>query len=230
MRNYLAGAGIAALLGLTSYAAWWLYDLGKLRGVDELGILRTKHAVLEKRHAKFVHDNVTLREQVAILERSSQIDKQAAQEVKADLGQLEEELQAAREEIEFYRGIISPGDVKSGLRIHRFTLEEGPVHGEYHYDLVLTQLKRNEKHISGVVDWVISGVMLGEPGEIALAGVTKPAVEQLKFRFRYFQDLAGTIILPEGFEAEKVVLKVKPDGKGKPEPVEQTFDWPGPGS
>ena len=230
MRNYLAGAGIAALLGLTSYAAWWLYDLGKLRGVDELGILRTEHAVLEKRHAKFVDDNDSLREQVAILERSSQIDRQAAQDVKADLGRLEDELQAAREEIEFYRGIISPGDVKSGLRIHRFTLEEGAADGEYHYDLVLTQLKRNERYVSGVVDWVISGVMLGEPGELALAGVTNPAVKQLKFRFRYFQDLAGTITLPEGFEAEKVVLKIKPEGKGKPEPVEQAFDWPGPDS
>ena len=227
MRNYLAGAGIVALLGLTSYAAWWLYDLGKLRGVEALGVLRTEHAVLKKQHAKYVDDNANLREQVAILERSSQIDKQAAQEVQADLGQLQEDLQAAREEIEFYRGIISPGDVKSGLRIHQFTLEAGTVHGEYHYDLVLTQLKRNERHVSGVVDWVISGMMLGEPGELALAGVTNPAVKQLKFRFRYFQDLAGTIILPEGFEAEHVVLKVKPEGKGKPEPVEQTFDWPG---
>jgi hypothetical protein len=230
MRNYLAGAGFAVLVGLVSFVAWWLYDLGKLRGNDELGVLRTEHAVLEKRHAKFVHDNGTLREQVAILERSSQIDKQAALDVKADLGQLEEELQAAREEIEFYRGIISPGDVKSGLHIHRFTLEAGTSPGEYHYDLVLTQLKRNERHVSGVVEWVISGLMLGESGEIALAGVTNPSVEQLKFRFRYFQDLAGTITLPEGFEAEKVVLRVKPEGKGKPAPVEQTFNWPGSGS
>ena len=60
----------------------------------------------------------------------------------------------------------------------------------------------------------------------ALAGVTNPPVKQLKFRFRYFQELAGTITLPEGFEAERVILSIKPGGKGKSEPVKKTFDWP----
>ncbi|MEN8762732.1 MAG: DUF6776 family protein, partial [Thiogranum sp.] len=171
-----------------------------------------------------------LRERVAILERSSQIDQQAAQDVKADLGQLEMELQAAREEIEFYRGIVAPGDVQSGLRIHRFSLESGTGAGEYHYDLVLTQLKRNDRLVTGVVEWKIAGLMFGEPGELALAGVTNPAVRQLKFRFRYFQELAGKITLPDGFEPEQVILNVVPEGKGKPPPVRKVFDWYAPDS
>jgi hypothetical protein len=221
---------VIAGLGIALFAAWWLYDLGKLRGVDGLAALRTEHAMLEKRHERLLEDATLLREKVAILDRSSQIDRQAALDVKADLGQLEEELQAAREEVEFYRGIVAPGDVQSGLRIHRFALEEGSAVGEYHYDLVLTQLKRNDRYVKGVVDWKITGLMVGEKGELALAGVTSPSVKQLKFRFRYFQGLAGTITLPEGFEAEKVILSIQPEGKGKPPTVEQTFDWPQPGS
>jgi len=221
---------VLASLGIALFAAWWLYDLGKLRGVDELAGLRTAHAMLEKRYKKLLKGDVALREKVAILERSSQIDRQAALDVKADLGQLEEELQAVREEVEFYRGIVAPGDVPSGLRIHRFTLEEGVVPGEYHYDLVLTQLKRNDHYVTGIVDWKISGSMLGEQGKLALAGVTNPPVKQLNFRFRYFQALAGKITLPEGFEGEKVILIIKPEGKSKPSPVEQAFDWPEPGS
>ena len=221
---------MVAGLGAALFAAWWLYDLGKLRGVDELAGLRTEHAILKKRYGKLYKDAAQLREQVAILERSSKIDHLAALDVKADLGQMEEELQAAREEIEFYRGIVAPGDVQPGLRIHRFTLEEGTAPGEYHYDLVLTQLKHNDRYITGVVDWKISGSMLGEQGELALAGVTNPPARQLNFRFRYFQDLSGQITLPEGFEAERVILSIKPEGKGKLPPVEQAFDWPEPGS
>jgi len=217
-------------LGIALFAAWWLYDLGKLRGVDELAGLRTEHAILKKRYGKVYKEAGQLREQVAILERSSKIDHLAALDVKADLGQLEEELQAAREEVEFYRGIVAPGDVQPGLRIHRFTLEEGVAPGEYHYDLVLTQLKRNDRYITGIVDWKISGSMLGEQGELSLAGVTNPPAKQLNFRFRYFQDLSGQITLPEGFEAEQVILSIKPEGKGKSPPVEQAFDWPEPGS
>ena len=226
MQNKLLLRGALIVVAvIVVYAGWSLYDLGKVRGVIELKSLRTQHAVLEKRNSKLVKDNKQLREQVAILERSSKIDQQAAQDIKADMGQLEMELKAAREEVEFYRGIVAPGDVQSGLRIHRFTLESGTGAGEYHYDLVLTQLKRNDRLATGVVDWKIAGLMLGEPGELALAGVTNPAVKHLKFRFRYFQELAGTITLPYGFEPEKVILDVIPEGKGKPPSVKQTFDW-----
>ena len=204
---------------------WWIYDIGKLHGVTELESVRTKNSILEKRNAKLQKDAAGLREQVAILERSGQIDRQAADSVKSELGQLEEELQAAREEVEFYRGIVSPGDVKPGLRIHRFTLEEGATPSEFHYDLVLTQLKRNDKAISGVVDWRITGSTPDYQTEIGLDRVTDPAVKVLKFRFRYFQELAGTIRLPEGFTATRVVLTIKPSGKGRAEPVVQSFDW-----
>jgi len=222
-------AGILAFC-LAVYAVWWLYDLGKLHGVVELESLRAEDAVLKKKNATLLEDNQSLQGRVAILERSAEIDHQAAEEVRNDLGRLEEELQAAREEVEFYRGIVSPGDVQSGLHIHRFTLQADAEPGRYHYDLILTQLKHNNRPISGVVDWRISGFMLGEPGELALTGITHPAVQQLKFRFRYFQALSGVITLPDGFEATRVILTITPAGKAGQEPVEQEFDWPEAGS
>jgi len=225
-RAILTRMAVAAGVALVLYAGWRLYDLGKVRGVSELQAVRTENMLLERRNDKLAGDAEELRERVAILERSSQIDRQAAQAVKSDLGQLEEELQAAREEVEFYRGIVAPGDVNPGLHIHRFTLENGAADGEYHYDLVLTQLKRNDKYVSGEVDWKVSGKLAGEPAVLTLVDVTRPATQQLKFRFRYFQDLAGTINLPEDFRADKVVLTVTPQGKGTQEPVVQQFDWP----
>jgi hypothetical protein len=230
VQKLLTWGGIIAGLGAFLLAVWWVYDLGKLHGVTELESVRTKNAILETRKDKLVKDAAELREQVAILERSSQIDRQAADDIKSDIGLLEEELQAAREEVEFYRGIVSPGDVRPGLRIHRFTLEAGALPGEYHYDLVLTQLKRNDKFVSGVVGWRIAGALPDYQTEFGLDRVTDPAVKELKFRFRYFQDLTGTITLPENFAAEKVVLTIKPSGKGKTEPVVQEFDWPATGS
>ncbi len=225
--KFFRNSGLILIVAGLLAVGWWLYDIGKLHGVTELEAVRTKNRLLEKRNDKLAEDAAELREQVAILERSSQIDRQAAETVKAELGTLEDKLQAAREEIEFYRGIVSPGDVRPGLRIHRFTLERGSAPGEYHYDLVLTQLKRNDKIISGVVDWRIAGAMPEYQTEIGLERVTQPAVKELKFRFRYFQELAGTIQLPDGFTAKQVVLTVRVTGKGKGkmDPVVQSFDW-----
>lgn len=226
MNTMLWRVGAVLLPVLLLLAGWKLYDLGKLHGAAELASLRAEVGELKHVNGKLARESGKLREKVAILERSSQIDQQAAQQVKSELGELEEALQASREEVEFYRGIVAPGDVNPGLRIHRFELEPGMAAGEYHYDLVLTQLRRNDKFVSGVVDWKITGMQGEEAAELALDTVTDPAVGQLKFRFRYFQDLAGTIRLPGGFVPSRVVLTVSPQGESKQTPVVKSFDWP----
>ena len=45
LHSYLIRAGL--LLGILALlaAGWWMYDLGKLHGVDELRSLRTRHEV-----------------------------------------------------------------------------------------------------------------------------------------------------------------------------------------
>jgi len=220
-RRWLIGA---ALLCLLAVPGWLLYDLGRVHGVVGFAALRSENQVLKRRNGKLEDEVEALRARMAVLERSSQIDQQAAQAVKSDLGQLAEDLQAAREEVEFYRGIVAPGDVNPGLRIHRFLLDPGLAAGEYRYELVLTQLKHNDRAVSGVVDWRIVGSREGVPDELDLAAVAGADVPHLRFRFRYFQELTGTLNLPSGFKADHVELTVRPEGKQHP--VEQQFDWP----
>lgn len=229
-RKLLGRVLVVALIGLSAWAAWWLYDLGKLNGAAALESLRDRHQALQQRHEELGSEADTMRERVAVLERSSEIDRLAARDVKNELGSLQQELQTAREEIEFYRGIVSPGDVKPGLRIHRFTLSKGHDPDKFDYDLVLTQLKRNDRVVRGYVDWTILGKTGDGPTQLKLAEVTEAETGQLDFSFRYFQHLKGSVSLPEGFRAQQVTLSVKTKGKKAPEPVEQTFAWPGAGS
>ena len=218
---------VLAAIGLAAWVGWWLYDLGKVHGVNELRTLRTVHRTLETLHEKAISERNTLRDRVAILERSSQVDRQAAQAVREELGGLQEELQVAREEIKFYRGIVSPGEGNQGLRIHNFTLSQGLQAGEYQYDLVLTQLQRTDRYVKGKVTWKIIGKQDDEVSELGLAAVTEAGTKSLEFRFRYFQHLTGMITLPETFVAHKVELVVKAGGKKAPEPLTEVFDWPG---
>ena len=217
---------VLVAVGLAAWAGWWLYDLGKVHGVHELGTLRTEHRILDTLHGKVVSERNTLRDRVAILERSSQVDRQAAQAVREELGVLQEELQAAREEIRFSRGIVSPGEGNQGLRIHNFTLSPGLQAGEYQYDLVLTQLQRNDRYVKGKVSWNIIGKQDGAVSKLQLAAVTEAGTEFLEFRFRYFQHLTGVITLPENFIAHKVELVVRAGGKKAPEPLTEVHDWP----
>jgi len=224
--KYMTRVVVFSLTGMAGYGGWWLYDSGKLRGADELRSLRTEYAELRRHYRDLNRRYISLRERNTILESSSRIDQHAAMDIQEQLANLQEELQAAQEEVKFYRGIMVPGDVPSGLRIHQFELTPGLQSDDYHYDLVLTQMKHHDRTVTGLVEWKIIGNNGGETRELELSDVTRPEVDHLDFRFRYFQHLTGIISLPEGFQARVVVLSVKATGKSAVEPVEQSFDWP----
>ena len=229
-RKYMIRVVVLSLAGLAGYGGWWLYDFGKLKGADELGSLRTEQAELRRHYQDLNRRYISLRERNILLESSSRIDQQAARDIQEQLANLQEELQSANEQVKFYRGIMAPGDMPSGLRIHQFELTPGLQTDDYHYDLVLTQMNHHDRIVTGLVEWKIIGNSGGGTLELKLTDVTRPAVDHLGFRFRYFQHLTGNISLPEGFRARGVVLTVKATGKNAVEPVEQSFEWPVTGS
>ena len=53
---------------------------------------------------------------------------------------MQDELLELRKELDFYRGIVSPGDREPGLRIQRFQLEPDTETGRVFYSLTLTQV------------------------------------------------------------------------------------------
>ena len=223
--KYLTRVVVLSLAGLAGYGGWWLYDFGKLKGADELGSLRKEHAELRRHYRDLNRRYISLRERNTILESSSRIDQQAARDVQEQLATLQEELQAANGEVKFYRGIMAPGDEPSGLHIHQLELTRGLQSDDYHYDLVLTRMKHHDRIVTGQVEWKIIGNNGGETRELKLSDVTRPKVDHLGFRFRYFQHLTGIIRLPKGFRARVVMLSVKATGKDAVEPVEQSFEW-----
>ena len=95
--------------------------------------------------------NAELSQQIAILQRSSEIDRLASLEVRSEFAALQDQMVALSEELEFYRGIVSPKDGKAGLRIQRFNIEPGSVSGVFNYQLMLTQVQRNERYVRGVI-------------------------------------------------------------------------------
>lgn len=213
-------------LGLVLAGGWWLYQLGKYQGGEQLIQMEREHSALHEQIATLERERERLGERMAVLERSSQVDHQASMEVRQSLGALQEELTAAREELAFYQGIMSPGDVQPGLRVQKLQWEPGAAEGSFRYDLMLTQVKRNDRVARGVVHLSIVGDQEGKPATLELAKITQPAIEKLHFRFRYFQHFEGEIQLPASFRPRTVRIKLAPKGKYGPPGLERTFDWP----
>jgi len=135
--------GIVLLVLLIS--GWTLFDYGRyLAGYDSRdteseieGLLQTQ-AHLEKRIE-------LLREDKAVLERAAQIERKAYNELDTTLKILQAEILEHKEELAFYRGIVSPKDSSSGLYLQNFFLTQNGDTRNYRYKVVLTQVLKNSR-------------------------------------------------------------------------------------
>ncbi|TCK19259.1 hypothetical protein DFR30_2569 [Thiogranum longum] len=216
--------GILVLLALLG--ASMAFNFGKQYAGDELVQLKSERGHLDSQIEKLEKRNRELRERVAVLEKSSEIDRLANLEVRDSYAALQNELLELRRELEFYRGIVSPGGEKAGLRIQRLELVPGHESGHFDYNLTLTQLKRNDRYARGTIALEVEGLQDGKQVKLPLSALTPGDAAVLNYKFRYFQHFAGELVLPDGFEPQRVTVRLKPRGKGQPSGVETTMEWP----
>lgn len=220
---WLGGAVLVVVLVSTCYL---LFQRGMHYAGSGLDSLERRGAELEQKLEDETAENSRLRQQLAIVERSSEIDRRASLEVRNEFAALQEEMQKLREELAFYRGIVSPADNKSGLNIQQFELQPVTPHGHYRFKLMLTQVNRNERYVHGVIEIDVQGVEDGNDTRLSFTQLRVDEGKTLKFKFRYFQDFEGEIALPPNFSPRQLTIRVKPSGKKSPPGVEKTMEWP----
>jgi hypothetical protein len=214
--------GLVLVLGAV-FSGWGLYELGRYRGGYDLLETRAQQQAFTEQLAAVEREATKVREQKAILERSAQIEREAYKQLEATVSGLQDEILELKEELAFYRGIISPSDASKGLEIQSFELNRRGKGNPIHYKLVLTQVLNNNSIASGSISVSIEGELKGERQEYQLAQLSEEEGE-LRFRFKYFQILEGELHLPEGFAPSKVTITVKPRTKSHKR-LSQSYDW-----
>lgn len=201
---------------------WGLYFLGQ----QEAGFDQLQAAEAEKRLNETItnleQERIALRDQIALLERSNQMDKQAYSEVGSNLKSLQDEILELREEVSFYRGIVAPNESSAGLRIEKLHVGNAGEERLFHYKLVVTQVLKNDRTVYGTADIRIEGLQDGLPKELPLNKVAVSGKTALALNFRYFQKFEGDILLPEGFTPRSIEVKVDPK---RAKSIKSSFDW-----
>ena len=218
--------GFAVAVTLLLTAGYTLFDRGRSFAAADLDRLARQRRELEQRVVELEKANLDLREQAAVSQRSSEIDRRASLEVRKEFASLQNELLELRKELDFYRGIVSPKGAAAGLRIQRFDVEPAQVPGSVSYRLTLTQVKRNERYVRGVIEMEMEGRQNGETKVLLFSKLAEGNSKQLSFKFRYFQNFEGELSIPPGFVPKKVRVLLKPHGKGQPTQIEEVIDWP----
>lgn len=224
-RRYSSGVKlfIAALIVVSMIGvAGLMYNHGlNMAGFDRLTSYQRQQD-LRSELKRLKDENLELRESLARAERAIQMDQTAYQELDNSLKESAREIVKLREELSFYRSIISPANKMSGLQVQSLNIERLPGDNQYRYKLVLIQALKHDRQVYGNARMVISGVQAGKEEKVEVPGSNdKP----LAVNFKYFQEFSGDIRLPKNFKPLRVIVRVHSSGGGEPM-AEQTYNWP----
>ncbi|MBT8419671.1 MAG: hypothetical protein KJO08_02295 [Gammaproteobacteria bacterium] len=160
-----------------------------------------------------------------MLESATRIDHVAYREINKTVESLQDDIRDAKEELAFYRGLVTSSDQGKGLTIQSFTLRPGDADHTYHYRIVLTRFQKDAKVAKGTVELSVIGKQEEGPIRLGLSDMMIEGPDRLVFQFKNFQKFEGYLILPTGFIPYQVVMTIDLKKK-KAQRITKTVDWP----
>ena len=214
---------VAVLVVAVPLGSWGLFDYGRSRaGFDSRAASHMEEQLQSAVYA-LQESNSLLSQQVANLQREKQVDQQAYAKIKSSLESMQNEISELKEEVAFYRGIATPQDAAQGLRIQNLQLSGNGSERGYSYKLVLVQMTKGKRVTSGMVKLTAQGLLNQAQKEYTFGEMAGRQGEG-KFRFKYFGEMEGDIILPADFIPTRVVVHVTVESPKHSE-VEEVFAW-----
>jgi uncharacterized membrane-anchored protein YhcB (DUF1043 family) len=210
----ILAVALLALAGL-------IYNYGLNRAGFERESAEQAQRALQEDIRQLREKNQELQESLARAQRTVQMDQAAYQDLDKSLKASAQEIVKLREELNFYRNIISPVDKKTGLRIQNLAIEPIGTSNQFRYKLVLIQALKHESTVHGRASFEISGIQVGED-----AVVRVPAANErpIPVNFKYFQDIEGKLELPRNFQPKRIKVIITTVGGASM--AEATYNWP----
>jgi hypothetical protein len=215
----------AVIVVLTLVSAYLVFEFGRIKaGYDTVEAGNISQAY-EDHIMRLDNEIIDLKQQVAILETNREVDRESYREVEDSLSTLQVKIQEQRDAIAFYRGIVSPSDGKSGLRVQDLILTRGKQEREFNVRLVLIQAMKHDRKVSGDVNLTVVGNIDGVDKSFTLTEILAADAERAwPFSFRYFQDFERLVVLPDGFTPERITVEVRSRTRSISS-IEESFVW-----
>lgn len=219
-RKLVVGLMILLLIVL-SCVAGFLYSAYRLE-FWRADLLGQRETLIEQ----LLSASTTLDEQeaqLATISMGANIDRQAAEALKVQLVERQKTIAELNEELSFYRNLMNPKAGQSGLDAYRFLVYGLNDSDQLRYRLVLQQLGTGQQLITVSVKASILGSIDGEPAQLLLSDLLDDkSAWRDNVKFRYYHDIEGRFLLPEGFTPEKLEVVLK---AGRKAATTHSFEW-----
>lgn len=202
------------------------YGYGQYQGWEERRAAVIERDDLRTSQADFERENEELRQKVAVLSRGNEIDQKTYAEVRHTITELNARIAQLENEVTFYKRVMSPAEAEDqGLRVESWSIGKTLDPTRFGFKLVLTQQADNKSFIEGRA--LVS--VIGTQGDTRRALPLRDLSDDVKdlgvrFRFRFFQNVTGEMVLPKGFKPEKIEVILQSTGR-KAMRVEKNYEW-----
>jgi len=161
---------------------------------------------------------------VATLSRSDQISRDANRDLQGTLAERDEEIAGLRADVAFYERFVGSTAKRHGLTVHQLRLEpQAAVRGAWHFTATLTQNLNRGAVNNGKLTLSVEGTRGGKLEQLDWAGLRQgSAAPGVDYSFKYFQEVEGDILLPQGFQPIRVTVHLDP---ARGADVDQSFTW-----
>jgi hypothetical protein len=209
--GYVRWLAIAVLAVLAVGLSWSMYDAGrKFAGFDKNEI-NYELDRLSQTNIRLQRENDELSMKIASLDRQSQMDHVAREDIGKQVKALETENIRLKEDLAFFQNLGSvPGKTEQRVSIGRLKLERGQLPGEYHYSLVLVQGGQRQKDFQGSLEFAVNFQQNGQKMVMPLA--SENPSKMLDVRFKFYQRVERSFRMPPNAAVESMQVKVFENG------------------
>ena len=206
---------------------------GHDKGIRSSDQLETENRELKRLYKEKAIEVEELEQQVTNLKLGSEVDRQAGEDIRAEMVTLKERVAELEQETAFYRGLMRPTADNSGLTIGSLDIIKKSTPRHYQYKLVVQQLASQHQLLKGYLEFTIIGRQSSsffgntnlEKQAIPLRDISQEvSVIRMPLQFKYFQRFEGELELPKEFEPEYIEIKAVSTGKDGTV-VEKKFSW-----
>lgn len=207
---------MVALLAGGVMLSWWFYQEGTrfagLHGgptIEELQQLRERTTQLEQEIA-------TLRSMGTQNVRTMQIEQVTQDDLAKTVKTLQHENAKLKEDLAFFRKLMSPDKNDGDLSIYRFKVESSPLPGEYRYQLLILQGGQREREFQGKVQFLVSLTQEGKKLALVLPTPKDPEAQAYNVSFKFYRRLEGTFHVEPKALVKNVQVRVFENGSTQP--------------
>lgn len=211
---------VLLLAGALAWAFWFHLPARVEQASAQLASERIE---LQRRLSASAGERDRLQRNIDRLQRMQEVNARAYATLQQDFDDVQRRLLELREELAFYESVTTPERVKAGVKVQRVGVRAGGEVGRYIYTLVLVQSGSAKKTVEGSLHLSLAGLQEGVERVLDITASEESASAGTRIRFRYFQNVAGVMQLPAGFEPRR--LDVSLDLEPPRGDLSQRFDW-----